>query len=220
MRDSAMVQTESISLYEPSAIQARSSVYRLLASFFARELTAESLLGWQQGEPRKLLDALAQVEDYATAMTWLRAHISELSDPEQAALDMAESYAWLFHGVGGSHAVSPYASVYLNESRATHQEVERELGYLIREQGLSFDNSQREPYDHLAVILEFVAWLDEAEQQRDRMLQIRQHVIDTYLVSWLPAFTSRALEADRSGFYAGLAAITLALVKQDCSQAG
>ena len=108
--------------------------------------------------------------------------------------------------------------MYLSKSGATHQEAERELGSIIRRQGLSSENPDREAYDHLSVILEFIAWLDEKEestQQETLTQQLRTDIIDKYLLSWLPAFVSQCTAADQPGFYSDLAVATLAFTQAD-----
>lgn len=208
---------------ERQATGARSSVYRLLAGLFARELTEENIVGFREGNGSQLLDALEKVEAYAPIAGRLKVYFEKIADPGQAALDLAESYAWNFHGVGGPHAAPLYASVYLSKNSATHQEVERELRKIIFGQGLSSENSDKEPYDHLSVILEFIAWLDEKEesiQKRAFTQKTRKKIIEKYLLSWLPAFVSRCKHADRLGFYSGLAAVTLVFVEADYMQTG
>jgi len=208
---------------DKQATGARSSVYRLLAGLFARELTEENIVGFQEGNGSQLLDALEKVETYAPIASRLKDYFDNVADPGQAALDLAESYAWNFHGVGGPHAAPLYASVYLSKNSVTHQEVERELRKIILGQGLSSENSDKEPFDHLSVILEFIAWLDETEesvQQRAFTQKTRKKIIEKYLLSWLPAFVTRCNHADRLGFYSGLAEAVLVFVEADYMQAG
>ena len=205
------------------AINARSSVYRLVASLFARELTEKTIVGLQQGNGTRLLNALEQTQECAPVIRHLKNQFSGFTNPEQAVLDLAESYAWNFHGVGGSGSAPPYASVYLGESNATHQEIEREIHKIIHDQGLTTINAASEPFDHLSVILEFVAWLDEAEEdarQGNSTEQFRKVIIEKFLLSWLPAFVARCNQSDRLGFYSGLAVATLAFVEADYALAG
>jgi len=92
-------------------------VYRLLAGLFARELTAENIVAFQAGSGRQLLDALEKVEAYTPITAGLKSCFAQMAKPAQAALDLAESYAWSFHGVGGPHAAPLYASVYLSNNK-------------------------------------------------------------------------------------------------------
>ena len=195
-------------------VEARSSVYRLLAGLFARELTAENIVGFKQGNGSQLLDALESEVMYSTLASNLKMQFSKMADPRQAALDLAESYAWNFHGAGGPHAAPLYASVYLSESGSTHQEVERELCKIICEYGLTSADFDNEPYDHLSVILEFIAWLDDREEHLQQQ-EFRREIIEKYLLSWLPDFVNQCHHADKPGFYSDLATVTLGLVKAD-----
>jgi len=206
-------------LHKPgqSATAARSSVYRLLASLFARELTKENVVGFQKGNGRQLLDALETVEVCAPIATYLKTHFAGTTNPELTALDLAESYAWNFHGVGGQRTASLYASVYLSEKKVTHQEVEWVLRKIISKKGLSSDNPIDAPYDHLSVILEFVACLDEQDDYHQKE-SFRKEIIEKYLLSWLPAFVTQCRQTDRLGFYSDLAAVTLGFVETDYLQ--
>ena len=197
---------------EQQSVAARSSVYRLLASLFARELTEENIVGFRNKDGAHLLDALEKVESCAALGKTLKAQFAKTANPGTAALDLAESYAWNFHGVGGPGSPSLYASTYLSKRRSTHQETESELRKIMTAHGLYSVNSDDVPYDHLSIILEFVAWLDEkgAHAEPD---EVRQKVIDQYLLSWLPAFVSQCQQTDRLGFYAEIAALALDFVK-------
>jgi len=200
--------------YAAPIFEARSSVYRLLAGLFARELTAENIAGFKQGNGSQLLDALENEVLYSALASNLKMQFSKFANPRQAALDLAESYAWNFHGAGGPQAAPLYASVYLSESGSTHQEVERELRKIICEYGLRSDISHNEPYDHISVILEFVAWLDDQAEHLQQQ-EFRREIIERYLLSWLPDFVNQWHHADKPGFYSGLATVTLGLVKAD-----
>ena len=170
-------------------LDARSSVYRLLADLYARELSGEQLSSFINGNGQELLGALDTVPECAAIVAHLNRSFGSIDDPQQAVLDFAESYAWNFHGVGGPGSPSLYASTYLSKTRSTHQETESELRKIMTAHGLHSVNSDDVPYDHLSIILEFVAWLDEkgAHAEPD---EVRQKVIDQYLLSWLPAFVS------------------------------
>jgi len=201
--------------------EARSSVYRLLASLFARELSEENIHGFQRGNAGQLLNALETVPECVAIIRHLKTFFSNITDTKQTGMDLAESYAWNFHGAGGPRSSPLYASVYLSKSKATHQETEQALRGLLHEQKLSSTNSEQEPYDHLSVILEFVAWLDEMEgdvRLRDSVQKLRHEVIEKYLLSWLPIFTGRCTNADRLGFYSGLAKATLTFIEADYKQ--
>jgi TorA-specific chaperone len=207
---------------EQLAPNARSCMYRLLASLYARELTEENIMGFQEEGPgRKLLDTLETDAAYAPVARFLKNTFAKIADPKQAALDMAESYTWNFHGAGGPHAAPLYASVYLSEKGSTHRKIERDLHKILLEHGLSSVNYEKEPCDHLGVILEFVSCLDEengTDQQQEAWQETRKLIIEKYLLTWLPKFVAQCKQGDRFGFYSALAEETLSLVEADFQQ--
>ncbi len=197
---------------------ARSSMYRLLASIYARELTEENIIGFREGAGLKLLEALESVTVYAPLAAYLKNYFNKIEDPQKAALDLAESYAWNFHGVAGPHASPLYASIYLSKTGSTHQKIESELHNILKEHGLSSVNFEKEPCDHLAIILEFVSWLDEQEgtnEQQAEWGKTQKNIIDNFLLNWLSKFVTQCKHGDRFGFYAAVAKETLTLVEAD-----
>ncbi len=203
---------------EQLARNTRSFMYRLLASLYARELTEENIIGFKEGPGSKLLNTLKEVKAYTPIATFLINYFSKITYPKKTTLDLAESYAWNFHGVGGPHAAPLYASVYVNAKGSTHQKIERELHKILLEHGLSSVNYKKEPCDHLAIILEFVSWFDEqdgTDQQIETWQKNQKTVIENYLLNWLPEFVAKCKQGDRLGFYSALAEETLALVKTD-----
>ena len=197
---------------------AHSSIYRLIASLFARELTEENIIGFQKGPGFKLLEALETIVVYAPVTTYLKKYFAKIEDPKKAVLNLAESYAWNFHGAGGPHASSLYASVYLSGKGSTHQKIERELHQILMEHGLSSVNYETEPCDHLAVILEFISWLSKQEgsdEQQNTWQNTQKLIIEKFLLTWLSKFVTQCKHGDRFGFYSVLAEKTLVLVETD-----
>jgi TorA-specific chaperone len=199
----------------------RSYIYRLLSNFFAKELTTENIESIKSGDTARLMDALKEIEPYSTIINSLKEYFIKITDAKQAYFDLAESYAWLFHGVAGPQAAPLTASVYLSQNGNIRQEPEAELFKLMQSYGLSYKNYAKEPCDHLSVILEFVSWLNEqAETAEDPApwTEEQKLVIEKYLLSWLPDFAARCRQGDRLGFYAALAENTLEFVTEDARQ--
>jgi TorA specific chaperone len=204
-----------------SGLTPRSYMYRLLSNIYAGELTTENIESIRSGDTAKLMNALEEIEPYAAIIIRLKEYFAGITDFKQAALDLAESYAWLFHGVAGPHAASLTASVYLSQNGNILQEPEADFFKLLQTYGLSSKNYANEPCDHLSVILEFVSWLNEqaeAAEDSGSWREEQKFVIDNYLLSWLPDFAAQCKQGDRLGFYAGLAEDTLAFVTEDARQ--
>ncbi|NJB69466.1 TorA-specific chaperone [Desulfobaculum xiamenense] len=188
-------------------------VYRWLSTLFASELTPAAVASYRGAQGRAFLDALVAsgpVEEDAAAL--LR-HLDTADSPDDAALDLASAYAWLFHGVGGPQSVPPFASVYAGEKPHTGQQAEADFRALLRRFGLDARYAAHEPADHVAVMLEFMAWL--IEHPGDDAALCRRELLERHLLNWFPRFAALCAERDRHGFYAALAAMTLHVLEAD-----
>lgn len=206
---------------DASGISSRSCMYRLLSSLFARELTGADIESIQSGGMAELMNALEAIDSCALLIRGLKNYFVDLTDVKKAALDFAESYAWLFHGVAGPDAVPLTASVYLGPDGKLCQQTEVDFFKLLGKYGLCPKSYAHEPCDHLSVILEFVSWLDDqalSNEDSEPWLAEQQTVIETYLLSWLPDFAARCKRSDSHGFYAWLAEETLEFVADDVRQ--
>lgn len=199
----------------------RSYMYRLLSIFFAKELSPENIKNIQSGETSQLMEALEGIEAYAPIMIRLKEYFAEMTDLNHAALDLAESYAWLFHGVAGPPPAPLSSSVYLSPNGNILQEPEAEFYTLLQKYQLSSKTYANEPCDHLSVILEFISRLDEQAETAENpgpWIQEQKTAIEKHLLSWLPDFATRCRQGDNLGFYADLAKDTLAFVTEDNRQ--
>lgn len=196
-------------------------MYRLLSNFFAGELSPENIKNIQSGETSQLMEALEYIEAYASIMIRLKTYFAGITDLNQAALDLAESYAWLFHGVAGPPPAPLSSSVYLSSNGNILQEPEADFYALLQKYQWSTKTYANEPCDHLSVILEFISRLDkqaEAAEDPGPWLQEQKTTIEKHLLSWLPDFAARCRQGDSLGFYADLAEYTLAFVTEDNQQ--
>ncbi|MCP5371355.1 MAG: molecular chaperone TorD family protein, partial [Hyphomicrobiales bacterium] len=129
----------------------RALAYGWLSALFARELDAEGLAAYAGAEWRPLLDALAGDTSLEPAVAALRALPAD--DPETLALDLAVTYARLFHGVDGPNSVPPYESAYVSPRGTLFQAPVSEVNALIARLDLSLSRAYAEPSDHVAVEL-------------------------------------------------------------------
>ena len=141
------------------------------------------------------------------------------SDQVAALLDLEVEYTYLFINAVPHVPAPPYASAYsdqgllMGEPAAEAMRAYRAAGVTLAD---DYDNLP----DHLAVELEFVAWLGEqaieaweagdGEKAQERLTQ--QEAFLRHHLSWLPAFLDRLEEAARIPFYRELGLLTRSLL--------
>ncbi|MFQ5611200.1 MAG: molecular chaperone TorD family protein [Anaerolineae bacterium] len=112
----------------------------------------------------------------------------------------------------------PYESVYRTPNGRLMGEVTMQVIQAYAEAGLAVTEDRRDPPDHVAVELEFMAHLIEEEvearaegdQVRAAAYLTRQiNFLHDHLAQWIPHFCNRVAQANPEGFY-GQAAVTLA----------
>ncbi|GBD10655.1 Chaperone protein TorD [bacterium HR23] len=199
--------------------QGRQGVYRLLASLFF----------YPEGERLTTLAAVARALDrmplagFTLFPVWRRL-VDTLSALAPARLpDLQGEYAALFlrstqEGAlppreGVSHGLSGPA---LGELLGRLQEVYREAGLTLSEAGY--------PADHIAVELEFMAFLcgkeGQAWQGQDlgaglAVLSRERTFLDEHLAVWLPPYARALAQQGASAWYGGVGEATAAWVLHD-----
>jgi len=122
-------------------------------------------------------------------------------------------FARLFLGPQHPAAV-PYASFYLSETRQLMTEITIQVRGYYLDAGMTVTGLHRVPDDHIALELEFMAYLaDESVRNLENAnaeaasaavarLEVFYH---EHLTKWLPLFADRVQEGAESGFYLGTA---------------
>lgn len=122
-------------------------------------------------------------------------------------------FARLFLGPQHPAAV-PYASFYLSETRQLMTEITIQVRGYYLDAGMTVTGLHRVPDDHIALELEFMAYLAdesvrnlksadaEAASAAVARLEIFYH---EHLTKWLPLFADRVQEGAESDFYSGTA---------------
>ena len=173
-------------------------------------------------EPQR--DLLLQEEVAPRLVTALRAlapgHADEL-DGLSAALDredqktLLSEYTRIFIGPDRLPA-PPYGSVYLGLERQVLGPTTEEVRRLYAEEGLVVSDGVHEPPDHVALELEFAAFLLEkaarasrsgSASEARRLVARARDFEAKYLRSWLPSLATAIAEAAETDFYRGVARI-------------
>lgn len=129
---------------------------------------------------------------------------------ENALEELAVDYATVFLAAGsadGSAAI-PCESVYTSSKRIFMQEAWEDVSRRYAEKGLGKDGAVDDLHeDHLALELEFMAWLiknSAVEEQAD--------FLNSHLLNWVPAFAADIEKYARADFYKAVGRITAAFL--------
>jgi TorA maturation chaperone TorD len=194
-------------------LQSRAATYGFLSQVYRQEVTASflaQLVEQLTGEAEEEADS----EGYQT----LREYVVTIegADIDGVRIDLASEYAALFLSVGRK-PVFPFESVYTSPERLVMQEARDEVLAEYRKEGLDCIGEFREPEDHIAIELEFMAYLcqkaAEAMEAGDKaaaaeVLQKQEGFLQRHLLVWVPDFCQDVQQAAKTGFYKGIAQIT------------
>jgi anaerobic sulfite reductase subunit A len=145
------------------------------------------------------------------------------ADLEKVRLDLAVEYARLFLGVGDK-PVHPSESYYLTGRQLIMQQPRDEMLNLYSTMGVERADEFREPEDHIALELQFMAHLCDKTKTalRDgnftdakKYLDVQRIFLDEHLSKWVPKLTADILKSTNNEFYRAVAKITKAYVEAD-----
>jgi putative dimethyl sulfoxide reductase chaperone len=195
----------------------RATFYLLLARSFSRELDGEALSGLGKVSAALIEAADLLVDppqpDFQTGRELLRTFFGGVREDDPGVIEeLSRCYASLFLGVGPA-TVSPCESSYRGESPLLFQSAHFEVQQAYREIGLAKNQSFREPEDHIAVELSYMARLSELMQEATEgesersghYLKMQRDFLENHLMQWVPVFTRDLLDATRSPFYRAMA---------------
>ena len=145
------------------------------------------------------------------------------ADLEKVRLDLAVEYAGLFLGLWGkpAHASESY---YLTEGQLIMQQPRDDMLKLYRAMGVEKAGEFKEPEDHIALELQFMAHLchktnaalkDGNFKDAKKYLGVQRNFLDEHLGKWVPRLAFDILKSARHEFYRAIAKITKAYVDVD-----
>lgn len=183
----------------------RTQLYRFLARCYRTELD-EGFLGAMKAMRFPKAEGILG-EGYAM----LRAYLADCG--ENAADELAVDYASVFLAAGsadGSAAI-PCESVYTSPARIYMQDAWEDVCREYEKHGLGksegFDDLME---DHLALELEFMAFLTE-KGDNDAQLSF----LDNHLLNWINAFAGDIDRYARTGFYKAIGRITVGFLQME-----
>jgi anaerobic sulfite reductase subunit A len=206
----------------------RRLVYVFLSELYEKEVTLQRLKGLlDEGSPVLSIETSTELADEGLrkGFNMLSQYLGDARgrDLSQVKQELETEYANLFLGVKGKPP-HPSESVYLSEDHAMYQEPWGRVLWSYRNAGVDKAKEYTEPEDHIAVELQFMAFLcrrtveamerDDKEEEKS-LLQVQQDFINDHLAKWVPALTKDMLETANVDFYKGLAFITNAFIELD-----
>ena len=197
----------------------RAIVYEWLSSLFIAPLSAAQIAAYRSGAGAELLAALGEEPSLAPGIAAIRHALEAFPAEARAGITLNHAYVSLFLGAGGPEAVPPYESVYGSEFARVCQEPMTRMEALLRRLGLRVGAGCPEPADHLAIELAAQAALlrrlDGADSQA-----VRSDSRDLLcsMLAWIPDFAALCQKFDRTGFYAGAAAVLAAFLAAEYAE--
>lgn len=164
----------------------------------------------QKGTAGELFDAVTALDVDAAAREWpfvedAAAHECLAGMRQALAAGVTDELIWeyrrLFVGPGPK-AAPPWGSVYTDREQVMFGLTTLDLRQWMREQGIERKQDDRNPEDHIGLLLELMAWLaDNRPWALDDYLRL-------HLLTWAPHFLEVMERATAHDFYRSLARLT------------
>lgn len=192
----------------------RKDMYRLLGRIYkieADQILLDQMKGMEfpaECDTPELVRGFRMLEEY-------------LRDPGRDPLtDLAVDYARVFLGAGQYESIAsayPYESVYTSPKRLMMQDARDQVVAIYRSKGLKKAEALDFPEDHIALELEFMAYLCQETQraldQREWPLTAdnfkeQADFLTHHLLNWAPAFCADIEKYAETKFYQAIAQVT------------
>lgn len=196
----------------------RTSTYALLGRLYREEVDQTLLDQLRQMD----LAIGAEVPQIEQGYQQLKGFLDQVH--EDSLTDLAVDYARVFIGAGlpVKGGAYPYESFYTSPDRILMQDARDEVLKFYRQEGLDKSSEFAEPEDHLALELEFMAFLCHktagALNVGDRTaalgyLSTQAVFLEQHLLNWVPLLCADIQRLARTSFYRAVAQITLAYLQ-------
>lgn len=199
--------------------ESESVVCRWLATLFSTELTSDMLSRYSKGEAAPILELLRHEYALEAEVKRLENALGGLTVLASAQLELAADFAELFL-VDARTSAPPYASFWNDGERLFQSETAQRMAKRLAQSGFSVTREFNEPADHLAIMLEYLAFRCErlaglGKGDRSEEFEYTREYLRNELCNWLPAFASRCNQATTaSDFYPAIAALTAGYCRQ------
>lgn len=191
--------------------------YAALYAFFGNSFLSPMSETGAFGLDPAFWDWLSGIDDGAVqeALGAMDAFLSRCAgaNAAEAVAACSREHAWLFVGPPEPH-VYPWESLALSGGGiAAFGEATREVGQLMRREGVRLSVPNRQAEDHIGIELLFCSVLcgraaDDAEQGGKVA-----YFMDAHLLNWMGLLAERVANERPCGYYAPLSALALAVVE-------
>jgi len=180
------------------------ALFTWLSAVFAAPPDGDAIVSYRRGPAAAWLSQVASLPGCAEGIERMRRALEADPDDARVAARVGSAYGILFEGMGGPKTVSPYESVHADGGRLFGAPAAA-MDAILAAHDLSVAASAHEAPDHIAVELAAAArLLAEGEPDAEAIIE--------RLRGWAPAFATDCAAADTNGFWAGAAAVLIAIV--------
>ncbi len=187
----------------------QAAIYRFLSILYQDEI---SLILIREMREKILLDQLIKSTDHSRTTPLCSAFSTLITALQGASAqelynELRYEYAELFLNAG-TKPVFPYASCHVSGDPLVMQRPVFEIRQAYAAHGVHKNPAYPDLDDHIAVELEFMAYLAEQKKTEEEQQAFRaQHL------GWLDAFTEKLASSAQTTFYQALAEVTQAVLK-------
>ncbi|STO44199.1 Chaperone protein TorD [Grimontia hollisae] len=198
----------------------RAEFYWWMSSLFATELTQKDLDNYHGADMDNYYSVLAMTEELKAPVDEFRHVLAKLKVREDAQLELAADFCGLFLSTPKSGAL-PYASMYIGKTGLLNDKPAEEMGQWMDKYGIAQRKDFNEPFDHLAIELDFMGNLvilankEADEEQQEAMMQEQLRFLETMIMPWIEQFQQTVQQFDPFGFYQAAANLLVAFIKLD-----
>lgn len=198
----------------------RAEFYWWMSSVFSTELTQDILKHYHSDEMANYYNALAMSDPLTDAVNSFRDALQKQKVRQDPQLELAADFCGLFLSTPKSGAL-PYASIYVGETGLLNDKPAQEMGLWMEKYAIAQIKDFNEPFDHLAVILDFMGNLvvlankETEEEKQEALMQEQQLFLESMLIPWLPQFQNNLNSMDPFGFYRAAGSLLLTFVTVD-----
>jgi len=184
----------------------RADFYRFLSSLFLQEVSLDLLKNLSS---LKKISLPVETGDAEGLIPPRGRNLDEIKE------ELDVDFARIFLGLGRQPAF-PYESIYRSRSGLLMQEPFDEVRDIYRMAGVKKIPDLKEPEDHIAVELAFMANLcsragmafkDNRSEDALIQLEIQKEFLQNHLSSWIPSLCADIERVAQTGFYKSLAAL-------------